>query len=176
MSEAEPGAAADEAAAPGDAAAAPETDAAAPPMTVEDLIETLEQTTAQRDEYLATAQRLQADFDNFRKRSAADAATRVESGVGRLAEALLPVLDACDAAALQGDESVNAIRNQLVTVLEREGLEAIASTGAPFDPNLHEAVIHEAGDGGEPTVAEELRKGYAWKGKVLRAAMVKVQG
>ena len=58
MSEAEPGAAADEAAAPGDAAAAPEPDAAAPPMTVEDLIETLEQTTTQRDEYLATAQRL----------------------------------------------------------------------------------------------------------------------
>lgn len=175
MSDTEPGAATDEVAAPGEESVVDES-APVVEMTVEDLVTTLEATIVQRDEYLATAQRLQADFDNFRKRSATDAAARVEAGLGRLADALLPVLDACDAAALQGEESVGAIRNQLITVLEREGLESIASTGAPFDPNLHEAVLHEAGDGGEPTVAEELRKGYAWKGKVLRAAMVKVQG
>ncbi|NOX31396.1 MAG: nucleotide exchange factor GrpE [Actinobacteria bacterium] len=144
-------------------------------MTVEDLVTLLESTIVERDEYVATAQRLQADFDNFRKRSVAESAARVESGLGRLAEALLPVLDACDAAIAHGDESAGAIRNQLSAVLEREGLERIVAVGSPFDPNLHEAVMHEAGTA-EPTVSEELRIGYVWKGRVLRAAMVKVAG
>jgi len=144
-------------------------------MTVEDLVALLESTIVERDEYLATAQRLQADFDNFRKRSIAESAARVESGLGRLAESLLPVLDACDAAIAHGDESASAIRSQLSAVLEREGLERIAAVGSLFDPNLHEAVMHEAGTA-EPTVSEELRIGYVWKGRVLRAAMVKVAG
>ncbi|MCP3939584.1 MAG: nucleotide exchange factor GrpE [Actinomycetia bacterium] len=145
------------------------------PITVEDLVGSLETVSAERDEYLSLAQRIQAEFDNFRRRSSAEAVERSAAGAGRLVEALLPVLDACDTAASQGDESAGAIRGQLHAVLEREGLERVAAEGEAFDPTVHEAVLHEAGDG-EPTVAEELRPGYLFKGRVLRAAMVKVQG
>ncbi|MCB0991574.1 MAG: nucleotide exchange factor GrpE [Acidimicrobiales bacterium] len=144
-------------------------------ITVEDLISSLEQVTAQRDEYLQTAQRIQAEFDNFRRRSTAEAAERAAAGAQRLAEALLPVLDACDSAVAQGEEAITAIRSQLHSVLEREGLQRVAAEGQVFDPNVHEAVMHEAGDG-DPVVAEEFRPGYTFQGRVLRAAMVKVQG
>ncbi len=60
-------------------------------------------------------------------------------------------------------------------MLEKEGLERIDPVGEPFDPNEHEAVANEPGDGGEPAVAETLRAGYRWKGRVLRPAMVKVR-
>lgn len=144
-------------------------------ITVEDLVTSLEQVTGQRDEYLQTAQRIQAEFDNFRRRSAADANERASAGAQRLAEALLPVLDACDNAVTQGIEAVAPILGQLQAVLEREGLQRVPAEGQPFDPTVHEAVMHEAGDG-EPVVAEELRPGYTFQGKVVRAAMVKVQG
>ncbi|MGY9071789.1 MAG: nucleotide exchange factor GrpE [Acidimicrobiales bacterium] len=145
------------------------------PMTVEDLIETLESVTAQRDEYLDSLQRLQADFENFRRRSQHDSEQRVASGLGRMAESLLPIFDAFDAAMGQGIEGVEPIANSLTVALEKEGLERIQAVGAPFDPNEHEAVLHEAGDGGEQVVVEDLRPGYRWQGRVLRAAMVKVQ-
>lgn len=141
----------------------------------EELAEALFLTTAERDSYLETAQRVQAEFDNFRKRSATDADTRVKNGVARIAEALLPVLDAFDAAVGQGEDNVEPLRTQLYSVLEREGLSRVGSAGEQFDPNVHEAVLHEAGDGGESVVAEELRCGYLWHGRVLRAAMVKVR-
>jgi molecular chaperone GrpE len=51
----------------------------------------------------------------------------------------------------------------------------VPTDGVAFDPNLHEAVLHEPGDGGEPQIVEVLRTGYLWHGKVLRAAMVKVK-
>jgi len=145
------------------------------PRSKDELAEALFLTTIERDSYLETAQRVQAEFDNFRKRSVGDADTRVKNGVARIAEALLPVLDAFDAAVGQGDDSVEPLRAQLFSVLEREGLSRVGSAGEPFDPNLHEAVLHEAGDGGESVVAEELRPGYMWHGRVLRAAMVKVR-
>jgi molecular chaperone GrpE len=63
----------------------------------------------------------------------------------------------------------------LFDTLEKEGLERIDPSGAPFDPNEHDAVLHEEGEG-EPQVAEVLRAGYRWKGRVLRPAMVKVTG
>ena len=62
-----------------------------------------------------------------------------------------------------------------VSVLERAGLERIPTDGAPFDPEVHEAVLHEPGTG-EPTVVETMRAGYRLKGRVLRPAMVKVAG
>ncbi len=130
---------------------------------------------AERDEYLSALQRVQAEFDNYRKRTAAASKEMVASGTARIVEALLPVLDACDAAAGHGDESVDAICGQLLAVLVKEGLERIPSVGEAFDPEIHEAVLHEPGDGGEQTVVEELRAGYRWGGKVLRAAMVKVR-
>jgi molecular chaperone GrpE len=66
----------------------------------------------------------------------------------------------------------------LVGVLERSGLTRIEPSGEPFDPNAHDAVLHEAADDPDaaPTVVEVLRPGYAWKGRVIRPAMVKVKG
>ncbi len=144
-------------------------------MTVEDLITTLETVTAERDQYLDALQRLQAEFENFRRRSAADSEQRVAAGIARLAEHLLPVLDGCDAAVSQGLDQVAPIHSSLTVTLEKEGLERISAIGQPFDPTEHEAVLHEAGDGAEQVVIEELRSGYRWKGRVLRAAMVKVR-
>lgn len=138
-------------------------------------VDPLAELRAERDEYLSALQRVQAEFDNYRKRTAAASKEMVAAGTARIVESLLPVLDACDAAAGHGDESVDAICGQLLSVLVKEGLERIPSVGETFDPEIHEAVLHEPGEGGEQTVVEELRAGYRWGGKVLRAAMVKVR-
>ena len=121
------------------------------------------------------AQRVQADFDNFRRRSQAQAQADADRATGRLAEALLPVLDAAEAAYLRHPDEVGPLLNQMLTELKKHGLEAVDLEGQPFDPEVAEAVAHEPGDGGEPVVAEVLRSGYLWKGRVLRAAMVKTK-
>jgi molecular chaperone GrpE len=92
-----------------------------------------------------------------------------------LAEALLPVLDAAEAAYLRHPEEVGPLLNQMLLELKKHGLETLDLDGQPFDPEVAEAVAHEPGDGGEPVVAEVLRSGYQWKGKTLRAAMVKTK-
>ena len=72
------------------------------PLSVELLLESLEGVTAERDDYRDSLQRLQADFENFRRRSSQESEQRISAGVSKLVEALLPVLDACDAAEAQG--------------------------------------------------------------------------
>jgi len=130
---------------------------------------------AERDQFKDAAMRVQADFENFRKRSANQAAGDVDRATGRLAEAFLPVLDAAEAAYLQHPDEVGPLLNQMLGELKKHGLEALDLENQPFDPEFAEAVAHEPGDGGEPIVAEVLRSGYTWKGKVLRAAMVKTK-
>jgi molecular chaperone GrpE len=142
---------------------------------LEDTLSDLEKVTAQRDEYLDLARRVQAEFENFRKRTEAQRVELVARAAERLVGELLPVLDACDAAIGHGAEDVAPIQSALLSVLEREGLEKIDTVDVPFDPNLHEAVLSEPGAGGEPMVVEVLRAGYSWKGRTLRAAMVKVR-
>ena len=71
---------------------------------------------------------------------------------------------------------VEPIWSSLIGTLQKQGLEAMDLEGQPFDPNLAEAVMHEEGDPTNPVVSEVLRTGYQWKGRVLRAAMVKVRG
>jgi len=131
---------------------------------------------AERDEYTQLAQRIQADFDNFRKRSAAQARAEADRATGRLAEALLPVLDAAEAAYLNHPEEVGPLLSQMLGELERQGLEALDLEGRPFDPEVAEAVAHEPGAGGDPVIAEVLRSGYSWKGRTLRPAMVRTTG
>jgi molecular chaperone GrpE len=132
---------------------------------------------AERDEFKAIAQRIQADFENYRKRAQAQAAVDADRVAVRVIEELLPVLDACEAAFAHGVEGVEPIWSALIGALQRQGLEAMNLNDQPFDPSLADAVLHEPGDdGGEPIVSEVLRTGYLWKGKVLRAAMVKVKG
>lgn len=145
------------------------------PLTLEDLLGELESVIAQRDEYLALAQAKQAEFENFRKRMAKQQADDVVRAASKLVEALLPVLDAFDYGVGHGDESLAPMRLQLLGVLEREGLARLDPTEQAFDPNEHEAVAHEPGDGGEPVVAETLRAGYRWQGHLLRPAMVRVR-
>lgn len=129
----------------------------------------------ERDEYLDQLRRLQADFENYRKRVQKQQAEIVERATEGLVGDLLPVLDACDAALQHGDRSAEPIAKALVDVLEKQGLRKLAPEGEAFDPNHHEAVAHEPGEG-EAVVTEVLRPGYVWKGRVLRPAMVRVRG
>ena len=129
----------------------------------------------ERDEYKSIAQRIQAEFENFRKQSTIRAQNDADRATGRLAEAFLPVLDAAEAAFLRHPDEVGPLLNQMLTELKKQGLETLDLHGQPFDPEVAEAVAHEPVDGGEPVVAEVLRSGYQWKGKTLRAAMVKTK-
>ena len=169
----------------GDAAPAAESadgsvDVGDPPATasVEELIVDLERTTSERDEYLDAVRRTQADFENYRKRVAKQQVDDIARAAEGLVEQLLPVLDACDGAIHHGATEVEPIYAALLGTLEKQGLERIDPQDAAFDPNLHEAVMHEpAADGDDGTIVSAvMRAGYAWKGRVVRPAMVKVRG
>ena len=128
----------------------------------------------------ALAQQVQADFENYKKQMIRRQTEHLERANEGLVEQLLPVLDSFELAmgALDvADESVRKgvelVFAELIAVLERAGLERIDAGGQPFDPNEHDAVLQEDGDG-EPVVSEILRTGYRLKGRVLRPAMVKV--
>ncbi|HEX7134688.1 MAG TPA: nucleotide exchange factor GrpE [Iamia sp.] len=149
-------------------------------LSVEALLDDVERLTAERDGYLDRWQRATADFENSKRRLQRDAEDASTRASGRLAEDLLPVLDACDAAIAHGETGVEPVFAALLQILEKNGLERIDPVGDVFDPTRHEAVMHEpAGPDDDPALAlvsEVLRIGYAWKGRVVRAAMVKVRG
>jgi molecular chaperone GrpE len=132
----------------------------------------------ERDEYLDALRRLQADFENYKKRMIRQQTEHLERAAASLVEKLLPVFDTADLAiAHGGGEEVKQIWTALFETLEREGLERIDPLHGAFDPTVHDAVAHDPGDGnGEPEVIEVMRAGYRWKGRVLRPAMVKVRG
>jgi molecular chaperone GrpE len=136
----------------------------------------IEDAVKERDEFKDIALRVQADFENYRKRAATQMSDELDRALGKLVEQLLPVLDACEAAVAHGVEGVEQVWSSLIGALQKQGLEALDLAGKPFDPALADAVMHEEGDGSEPVVLEVLRTGYRWKGRVLRAAMVKVKG
>jgi molecular chaperone GrpE len=159
-------------------------DVAEAEAAVESDLSQLEQLEGERAELVDTLRRVQADFENYRKRVLREQTALVERATERLVEDLLPVLDSFDGAlgsvasadSPESDkvrEGVVGIRTQFVSVLERAGLERIDATGAAFDPNEHEAVLQDDGDG-DPHVAEIMRTGYRLKGRVLRPAMVRV--
>jgi molecular chaperone GrpE len=138
-------------------------------------------TSAQRDEYLALAQRTQADFENYRKRVARDSALAMERGVAKLAKELLPALDSLDralAGAAQDDpllDGVRLVRSELTSALERVGIEAFLPLGEQFDPNTSEAVAQQPVQGAQSgTVAEVYQTGYRMNGNVIRPARVLV--
>ena len=132
----------------------------------------LDELTEYRDALL----RVKAEFDNHRKRVERERVAMAAQASARLAGELLAVLDSCDAAIAQGASDVEPVQRALLDVLVKEGLEVLPTDDVPFDPNLHEAVLHEEGDGGESLVVETLRTGYVWQGTVLRPAMVRVRG
>jgi molecular chaperone GrpE len=137
----------------------------------------------ERSELVDTLRRVQADFENYRKRVLREQTALVDRATDRLVEDLLPVLDSFEGAlvSLQPESpemekvlgGVSSIYAQLMGVLEKAGLERIDADGTLFDPNVHEAVLQDDGTG-EPHVAETMRTGYKLKGKVIRPSMVKV--
>jgi molecular chaperone GrpE len=146
-------------------------------------LDQLVQVAAKRDEYLALAQRTQADFENYRKRVAREAAAAQERGAVSLAKELLPALDNLDralAAAAKDDpllEGVRLVRGELSAALARVGIESFSPVGEAFDPSLHEAVAtapapEEGGQSG--TVLEVYQDGYRLGENILRPARVVV--
>lgn len=141
--------------------------------------------TNERDEMRALAQRLQADFENYKKRMLREQTNAIEHANTRLFESLLPVLESFELAAksieaLDAGSDVEQLRGgvlaairQFDEVVAKAGLERIDAVGQPFDPQQHEAVMQDDGDG-EPHVGEVLRTGYRVRGRVLRPAMVRV--
>ncbi len=133
----------------------------------------------ERDEYLALAQRTQADFENFRKRKAREVSEAETRGVARLAKELLPALDGLELALKHLDEEaaegVRPVHNEFAAALARAGIEGFSPEGEPFDPNQHEAMSKRAVEGAEPgTVADVFQRGYRVNGTVLRPARVVV--
>ena len=163
--------------------AADQAEVGADALTVDDILnvtaaapDPIDQANAERDEFKLVAQRVQADFENFRKRTAQAQVDEVGRATGKLVAELLPVLDACEQALLHHPAETESLVNSLFGAAKKMGLEVMECEGGPFDPAEHEAVMHEPGDGSNPIVVQCLRTGYRWAGKVLRPAMVKVQG
>ncbi|MFZ5646672.1 MAG: nucleotide exchange factor GrpE [Bacillota bacterium] len=148
----------------------------------ENLMRMLAGEKAKAEDYFNRLARMQADFDNYRKRVAKEREDLIKYAGEQIITALLPVIDNLERAlaAKDGDsgklaEGVEMIGRQINDILAREGIEIIPTVGEQFNPEIHEAVMREeCGDHPENTVIEEFRKGYTLKGKVIRPAMVKV--
>lgn len=142
---------------------------------VAEAVEVAQRLQAERDELRDLVQRVQADFANYKRRVDGQRTEQRAQAALDLVRELLPVLDAGEAALAQGHGDVAPVHGQLLGTLEKLGLSKVDSAGEPFDPNVHEAVLHEEGDG-DAVVAEVLRAGYVWNSQVVRPAMVKVRG
>jgi molecular chaperone GrpE len=141
---------------------------------------------AQRDEYLALAQRTQADFENYRKRVAKESIAAQERGMSKLAEELLPALDnlnrALDEAAAEREggedpllEGLRLVRSELHAALARMGIECFSPKGATFDPAEHEAMAQQPVPGAQSgTVVEVFQPGYRLGKSIIRPARVLV--
>jgi len=128
-------------------------------------------------ERTADLQRLQAEYANYRKRVERDRIAIGEVAVGGVLAALLPVLDDIDRARAHGDltGAFKAVADQLDAILAKLGLVAFGVEGDPFDPSLHEAVLHAVSDEVDaPTATSVMRKGYQHGERLLRPAMVGV--
>ena len=134
-------------------------------------------------EYLDHLKRLQAEFDNYRKRVMKEQTRQVEVASEPLVRKLLEVLDDFDLALMAAEQKpdfdrflhgVELVYAKLQDTLRAEGLEPIDAHGAPFDPEQHEALMQSGHGDGEPVVADVMRQGYRLKGRVIRPAGVRV--
>jgi molecular chaperone GrpE len=143
----------------------------------------LEALRNENEELIDTLQRLQADFDNYRKRAARDQESLVARAGERIVKELLPILDDLERAleAVESHEEakledgVQLVYRQLEQLLEKEGL-ALVETDGQFDPHVHEALLTQPSDADEGSVIEVLQKGYRLGDRVLRPARVVVAG
>jgi len=142
----------------------------------------LAEAEAKRDEYLDLARRTQADFENYRKRTAQQAAQAGERAKAGLLREVLPVVDNLEralAAAAESEgplhEGVKLVLADLQGVLVRAGVESLEPVGERFDPNVHEALSMRPEEGAEPgVVVEVVEKGYRMRDSVIRPARVVV--
>lgn len=154
-----------------------------PPETIADLEEELADARKQVAEYRDHLQRLQAEFDNYRKRVLKEQTRAVEMAAQPFVLRLLEVLDDFELALAAEDvpdperfrKGVEMVYAKLVDALKAEGLERIEALGKPFDPLEHEALMQTGEGEGEPHVVEVLRPGYRLKGTVIRPASVRVE-
>ena len=152
--------------------------------TPEEWKKALETAVKQRDEYLAMAQRAQADYQNFKRRNAATRADAYDDGVRETLAALLPTVDNLERAIAaatgmpEEDPMLSGVRmtlKQMGEAMNRLGLEPVGEVGEHFDPDKHNAVMRAEGEGEPGTVLEVLQKGYRVKDRMLRYAMVKIE-
>lgn len=153
-----------------------------PEATAEQWQQALEIAVKQRDEYLDSLRRTQADFQNFKRRNQTSRADGYDEGSREAIAAILPTIDnlerAIDAAEKVGSDAgltdgVKMTLNMLLESLKRFGFEEVPALGEDFDPELHNAVMREAGET-PGKVLEVFQKGYRVKDKIIRYAMVKV--
>ncbi len=152
--------------------------------TVKKLSEKLEAEQEKSKEYLNRLKYLQADFENYRKRVEKEVQEAVQRGNEKLVACLIDIMDDLEKAISAGEstenkgallEGIKMVHKNLDKLLEKEGLERLDCVGQAFDPNVHEVLAevptknHQSG-----TVVEEARKGFMFKGKVLRPSIVKV--
>jgi molecular chaperone GrpE len=144
----------------------------------------IEAARAEADQYREHLQRLQAEFDNYRKRVLREQTSAVEMAAQPVILRLLEVLDDFDLALMHAQDrpdfdrflhGVELVYAKLFDTLRAEGLERMDAQGKPFDPEMHEALL-QSGDGeGDPVVADVLRPGYTLRGRILRPAGVRVE-
>ena len=153
-----------------------------PEATIEQWQAALELAVSQRDEYLDSLRRAQADFQNFKRRNQTARADGYEDGVREALSAILPSIDNLERAIEAGEKAggadgvvdgVKMTLNSLMEGLKRFGFEEVPALGEDFDPELHNAVMREAGDT-PGKILEVFQKGYRVKDKIIRYAMVKV--
>jgi molecular chaperone GrpE len=152
---------------------------------VEQDLDELSARAQKADEYLELAQRTKADFENYRKRAAREAAAAQDRGVMKLAKELLPAVDNLDRALSHADESANGeilsglrlVHQDVIAALARFGIEPLSPEGEAFDPTRHEAIAQQPTEEAEPgTVVEVYQRGYRLGESVLRPARVVVAG
>jgi molecular chaperone GrpE len=145
---------------------------------------TIDAVSDEVEEYRGHLQRLQAEFDNYRKRVLREQTTAVEMAAEPVMRRLLEVLDDFELALLHAAEDVDQDRllkgvelvyAKLIDALRAEGLERIDAEGQPFDPSMHEALLQTGEGEGEPHVVEVFRPGYTLRGRVIRPAGVRVE-
>src|SRR5712664_610345 len=150
---------------------------------LKEAMETLDKERAKSEDYLRRLQYLQADFENYRNIVEKEMSDNRQFGNQRLLSDLIVVNDELELALREAEESkenptilegVGMVHKRLQTILSKEGVEKIQSTGSKFNPDLHDAALRVESDEAEGTIVEEIRQGYTLKGKVLRPSIVKV--
>jgi molecular chaperone GrpE len=182
----EPPTAADQTAAAGEAETEPENEEH---EKLQRDLEELSAKASKADEYLELAQRTKADFENYRRRAAREAAAAQERGVAKLAKELLPAVDNLDRALAAAEAAsdgetldtlasgIKLVHADVIAALARAGIERYSPEGEVFDPQQHEAVAQQPVDGAQPgTIVEVYQRGYRLGDAVIRPARVVVAG